>query len=340
MTNYPLISPVSPEVARPRWSVMIPTYNGKKYLEQTLRSVLQQAPDNDQMQIEVIDDCSTEESVEELVETVGQGRISFFRQPRNMGLIGNWNTCIERSRGHWVHILHQDDVVLPGFYQQLEAAMSSPAGAAFSRFLFMDEEGHWQNLERIERSTPGVLENWLEEIAVAQWIQFPAMVVKRSVYEKLGGFCLEAHYAADWEMWKRIVAHYPIWYEPQTLACYRVHSASETSRLLRSGKDIADIRKSIDISAAYLPPTQASKLCAQAKEHYAFYALSTARRMLFHNDWIGAIAQIREAWYCSPSFKFFWAALPLLKSISKRWVLHHTSRTIRQNKGSQSLIQP
>ena len=294
---YPTIPPVSPRSDRPKWSVMIPTYNGTKYLEQTLKSVLAQDPGSEQMQIEVVDDCSTEGDPELLVKEIGQGRISFFQQPQNLGLIGSWNSCIQRASGEWIHILHQDDIVLPGFYQRLESAMSSEAGAAFSRFLFMDEDGHWQRLEEIERPTCGILEHWLEKIATTQRIQFPAMVVKRSVYEAPGGFCSEA--------------------------CYRIHSASETSRLLRSGRDIADTRKSIEISAAYLPPAQANELCDRANEHYAFYALDTARKMLFHNDWIGATAQIREAWYCHPSFKLFWAALPLMKSIAKRWTLHH-----------------
>ena len=35
---------------------------------------------------------------------------------RTNGLAGIWNRCIERARGEWVHILHQDDIVLPGFY--------------------------------------------------------------------------------------------------------------------------------------------------------------------------------------------------------------------------------
>lgn len=320
--NVPNIAPVSLEIQRPFWSVMIPTYDGTKYLEQTLRCVLDQDPGLGQMQIEVIDDCSTEDDPESLVNEIGQGRISYFRHLQNQGLIGNWNTCIQRAKGHWVHMLHQDDIVLPGFYSQLQKGIEAdPAlGAAFCRHSHMDEDNHWHYLSNIERRTPGVLMNWIESIAVSQRIQFPSIVVKRSAYEKLGGFCNEAYYAADWEMWKRVSAHYPVWYEPQILACYRRHSGSETSRLVRSGVDIADIRKAIGISQAYLPAACAHSLSDQARKYYAFYALNTARQMLTNNDMEGAIAQIKEALRCSSSLKVLRYLFSLLKSGGTQWV--------------------
>jgi glycosyltransferase involved in cell wall biosynthesis len=321
-TQYPKVEPVADGIVRPLWSVMIPTYNGAAYLEETLRCVLAQDPGAELMQIEVIDDCSTEGDSEGLVQAIGQGRVQFFRQPQNVGLIGNWNACIERSRGHWVHILHQDDLVLPGFYQQLQSPIhSQPAlGALFCRHAFIDEDGHWQGLSSIEQKNPGILPNWLERIAVVQLIQFPSMVVKRSAYEQLGGFCADVHYAADWEMWKRISAHYPIWYEPQILACYRIHAASETSRMVQSGADIVDIRKAIEMSKAYLPEASADQLSQQAKEHYALYAINTAKRLVLSHDAQAAMTQVREALRCSLSISVWRSLFSLLRLMGKQWI--------------------
>jgi glycosyltransferase involved in cell wall biosynthesis len=322
--QYPAIKPVPMEISRPLWSVMIPTYNGAQYLEQTLRSLLDQAPTPDQMQIEVIDDCSPEVDTESLVKEVGQGRVAFYRQPQNVGLVNNWNACIQRSRGHWVHVLHQDDLVLPGFYHQLEKAnrASSSVGAAFCRYTYMDEDGLWKGLSHIERREAGILENWIEKIAILQLIQFPSIVVKRSVYEKLGGFSPEVHYASDWEMWKRIAAHYDVWFEPHVLACYREHSTSETSRLVQSGKDIADARKAIQFSEAYLPSGKVHSLTRQAREYYALYALGTAKKMLAKNELSVATVQIQEALKCSRSFKVIRALLRILGAFGKNQLLH------------------
>jgi len=321
--DYPLFESLPMHDCRPLWSVMIPTYNGTQYLEQTLRSVLDQDPGSDRMQIEVIDDCSTEDDPATLVKEIGQGRISFFRQSQNVGQIENWNTCIQRAQGHWVQILHQDDIVLPGFYQRLQEATTADTsiGAAFCRHIYMDEEGHWQGLSGIERKTPGVLENWLENIAVVQLIQFPSIVVKRSTYEQLGGFCPQAYSASDWEMWKRIAAHYAIWYEPQPLACFRLHSASESSRLIRTGDNIAHTHLAIEISKTYLPEAKADKLSSQAREHYALYALNTARQMLAINNRKIAFAQIQAALNCSSSLRIRIKILQLFMQSASKWFL-------------------
>ena len=64
------------EADRIFWSVMIPTYNPKaEYLSQALVSVLQQAPGPEQMQIEVVDDCSPGTDVAALVKSIAGERV-------------------------------------------------------------------------------------------------------------------------------------------------------------------------------------------------------------------------------------------------------------------------
>src|SRR5579864_7930471 len=119
----PVIGSLSQAEGRPFWSVMIPTYNRTKYLEKTLTSVLSQDPGAEEMQIEVVDDGSTLDDPETIVRRVGGSRVSFVRQSTHLGLVPNFNSCIERAMGHWVQILHTDDFVLPGFYERLKAAL-------------------------------------------------------------------------------------------------------------------------------------------------------------------------------------------------------------------------
>ena len=117
----PQIRPISEEGHRPLWSVMIPVYNRVKYLRQALESVLSQGYGQDEMQIEVVDDCSANSEAEAIVKEIGCDRISFYRQRQRVGFVSNWNTCIERARGHLVHILHDDDFVANGYYEEVNA---------------------------------------------------------------------------------------------------------------------------------------------------------------------------------------------------------------------------
>src|SRR5215211_1793383 len=104
------IPPLEQSVERPLWSVMIPTYECAGYLRQTLRSVLAQDPGPEVMQIEVVDDASTDDPAAVVAE-LGGGRVDFFRQPRNVGHVENFNTCLRRAQGRLVHLLHGDDAV-------------------------------------------------------------------------------------------------------------------------------------------------------------------------------------------------------------------------------------
>src|SRR5687767_11951325 len=112
----PIILPVSNNIIRPQWSVMIPAYNCIKYLRETLESVLAQDPGPDKMQIEVVDDCSTDGDVQSLVNAVGRGRVCYYKQEINKGSLRNFETCLNRANGIWVHLLHGDDKVKFGFY--------------------------------------------------------------------------------------------------------------------------------------------------------------------------------------------------------------------------------
>lgn len=289
---------------RPFWSVMIPTYNPQPhYLEETLRSVLKQDPGPEQMQIDVVDDCSKDNTASEVVRRVGAGRVAFHTEPENRGLANNWNRCIERARGHWVHILHQDDFVLPGFYELLQAgAQRSDAGAVFCRYAAANPEGQWLNISELHRESAGLLEDWHARITVQQVIQCPAIVVRRRVYEQLGGFLPHFQYVPDWEMWQRIASRFSFWFEPSILACYRTHRDSATSRLRLNAADAREVREVIDMTKHYHTPSRGRLLARKARRYYALFAMDNSRRLLVTGHPEAAWRQIREAFRLSRSW--------------------------------------
>jgi glycosyltransferase involved in cell wall biosynthesis len=293
-----VVPPVPPGVARPRWSVMIPTYHCAEYLAQTLRSVLREDPGSDAMQIEVVDDHSVRDDPERVTCEVGGPRVSFFRQPKNVGHVQNFNTCLQRSRGTLVHLLHGDDAVREGFYATLGGAFAREPtiGAAFCRFIAMDEAGHWQTIAPLVASVAGVLPNWLEQIARGQRLQPPSIVVRRDAYERLGGFDDRIQsYGEDWEMWTRIAAHYPVWYEPEPLALYRLRAASLSRGAVSTGQNIRDLARAISINHELLPPDEADAISNFATVDTALTALRRSHRMLRAGDTHGPLVQLREA---------------------------------------------
>ena len=214
---------------------MIPTFDCARYLKAALRSLLAQAPGPEAMQIEVVDDHSTTDDPEDVVMRLGGGRVDFYRQPENVGVVGNLNTCLQRSRGELVHLLHGDDLVVEGFYQTLDERLREhpDAGAAYCRHVYVDEHGRRLEVAPPEPAASGILIEGARFLAAEQRIMTPCIVVRRSVYERLGGFDDRLACAEDWEMWVRIAARFPVYYEERPLACYRLHDDSNTGRNLR-----------------------------------------------------------------------------------------------------------
>lgn len=303
MDPYPVIAPVPPEVVRPFWSIMIPVYNCARYLRPALSSVLSQIPTTEAVQIEVVDDQSTRDDPAAVVAGCGDGRVVYFRQPANLGPQANFTSCIQRARGEWVHILHGDDLVAPGFYDAfMRAARAHPdIGAAFCRTVNIDADGHTVDVSPRECDASGIHRTLLERLAVHNLIMFPSIAVKRSTYERLGGFHPALFHAADWDMWKRVAVTVPVWYDPEPLAMYRVHGDSDTSHLMRSGANIADARHAIDIARRYLPADARDEWTRRANVHHGLYAVELAEQMIERRAWRAAWAQTREAFRCSVS---------------------------------------
>lgn len=329
MTDHPhrsTIAAVEPGVERPVWSVMIPSHNDTAYLRETIESVLAQDPGASRMQVEVVDDCSSDDPAS-LVASFGR-RVSFHEQPRNVGHVANFNTCLRRARGHLVHLLHGDDAVREGFYERLGAPLCErpELGAAFCRYIAVDDAGHPTNESPPEATKPGVLDGWLESIALGQRLQPPCMAVRREAYERLGGFDDRLRYGEDWEMWVRIAAHYPVWHEPAPLALYRIHVGSISDRRLQTGENVADLRQAIAINREWLPRESEERITREALRITALTALRRARRRLGAGDMETTAAQLREALATSRSPRVLVAALFLQALRVRRWALIRLGR--------------
>ncbi|WP_242582312.1 glycosyltransferase family 2 protein [Hymenobacter telluris] len=276
---------------------MIPAYNCSAYLKEAIVSVLAQDMGTAVMQIEVVDDASTDIEVAALVASLGAGRVQYFRQPVNVGSVRNFETCINRARGHFVHLLHGDDRVLPGFYEKITElfTLSPEAGAVFTHYASINEAGEQLDVPPLEAATAGILTDWLPRIALYQRTQYAAMVVRREAYEKLGSF-YGTNYGEDWEMWVRIARYYPVGYVPEVLAEYRRQPDSITSEKARTGLLIPDLMQVILRIQQHLPPAERKSIFAQTRKHHAYSNITEAYRLLQqYKDWSLARWQMRQS---------------------------------------------
>ncbi|MBN3877463.1 MULTISPECIES: tetratricopeptide repeat protein [unclassified Nostoc] len=294
---FPLIPPVSEtEDKRPFWSVVIPAYQRPDYLLESLVSVLAQWSGIEEMEILVIDDASTP-PLYQLVNAIGRGIVRYYRNPQNLRQQGTWNAGVTNSRGLWIHLLHDDDYVLPGFYTRLKQGLEGcpdSVGAAFTGYENINETGEITFRQQLYGTDKGIVSDLLLYVGVANPLNPPAVVIRRTTYERLGGYHPELTSTLDWELYKRIATFYDWWYEPEILVHYRVHSQSMRTELSLSGDRVASIRRSIEISESYLPADLCAGITAQSRKHYFISCLADTEVPLKAGHLTGAFRTLEE----------------------------------------------
>ncbi|MEH2257473.1 glycosyltransferase [Nostoc sp.] len=299
--QFPAIPPLTdPEKPRPFWTVVIPVYNRTDYLLECLASVLVQWTGAEQMEILIMDNASTP-PLFDLVNSIGGGVIRYYRNQENIGGARNYNAGIALSRGQWVHVLHDDDCVLPGFYERLQQSLATcpdTVGVGCTGFEYINEKGEAINTGEVVSlygEHRGIMTNWLCQIGVCGLVTIPAIVIRRTAYEQLGGHYPNLTEISDWEIFKRYAAGYDWWYEPGILARYREHTQKLTSANWLSGNMPKAIRRAIEISDTYFPIEQRAKITAEARSQNFNYCLTRAAIPLQVGNIVGALSILQES---------------------------------------------
>jgi hypothetical protein len=84
-------------------------------------------------------------------------------------------------------------------------------------------------------------------------------------------------HCVDWDMWKRIAVRKPMFYEPEPLACYRLHAAAESGRAIRAAENVVEERLSIDLSMFDIAPHKGRQIRRQARRLAGVRAACRAR---------------------------------------------------------------
>lgn len=108
-------------MSKPFVTIAIPTYNrADKFLEETLTCALNQTYEN--IEILVSDNCSTD-NTEEVARSFDDPRLVYYKQEENLGSYGNMNFLLEKAKGDYFHMYHDDDRIDKDFIEScLEAA--------------------------------------------------------------------------------------------------------------------------------------------------------------------------------------------------------------------------
>lgn len=204
-------------------SVIMPTYNGRRFIGEALESIFRQrhAP----AEIIVVDDGSTDGTDEALQPY--QGRIRIFSEPHR-GLSGAMNWGIAQARGDLIAFLDADDTYLPQHLEGLAQCLAANprAGLVHSGWRFVAADGTFLRLAEPWREAPRLdLKGWL----LWKPARMGATLVERRWLERAGGFDETLRQAMDVDLMLRLAwaGCRSVWLRQATL-CYRLHADNVT----------------------------------------------------------------------------------------------------------------
>jgi glycosyltransferase involved in cell wall biosynthesis len=205
----------------PKISIVTPSYNQGRYIEETIRSVLLQGYPN--LEYIIIDGGSTDNSTE--VVKKYSPWLAFWVSEEDRGQAHAINKGLKKSSGEIVAYLNSDDLYLPGAFEAVSKFfLDNPEiDIVYGDCRIIDEKSRYLNSWR---SRPFNLFRQL----CRNFIYQPTCFVKRRVLDAIGYFDETLYYTMDIDYWYRAGDQFKFAYLPVELACFRLTDQAKTGK--------------------------------------------------------------------------------------------------------------
>lgn len=220
----------------PKISVCMPVYNGSAQIAEAIESILNQTYRD--FRLIIIDNCSTDDTAG-IVRKFDDKRIDFLCNPRNLGLIGNVNRCLEMADGQYVCIFAHDDVMLPDNLERKARLLDEHPDVGFvhSDILIVDTEGKtvgdhiWYKDSTTDYIEDGavVLRKYLDYLPWGAGIFIGSVLARKASFEHVGNYDTQLPHCGDSEILMRMMLFFRVACIGSRLVKYRVHPASESN---------------------------------------------------------------------------------------------------------------
>ena len=207
-------------MSNPLITVVVPSYNQGKYLDQALHSIFQQ---NIAVEVIVMDGGSTDCSINIIKKW--EAKLYYWRTHKDNGQAAAINEGIAMGRAPYVCWLNSDDWYLPNGLQQLYNGLDNAhiaAPAIYARA--------WNFIEHKQCSTSMWVEPFSQRrLAMRCIISQPATLIRRTAWDLVGGVDATLHLAMDYDLWWKLSQSIgPLVFIDQYVAVNREHHLTKT----------------------------------------------------------------------------------------------------------------
>lgn len=210
-------------------SVVMPAYNAEKYIEQAVRSVLDQTYPN--FELIIVDDCS-QDATAEIAQKLAQEdeRIMLLQNPQNSGVSASRNIGVLHAQGEWIAFLDSDDMWTTDKLEKQMALVSVHPDAAlfYTGSAFVDQNG-----VRYRYEMPVESEVTYRTLLRRNLLSCSSVLVKRDFMERYPMRNPKTH--EDYGTWLRIMRETRVAYGiDEPLLIYRIAKGSRSSNRVKS----------------------------------------------------------------------------------------------------------
>ncbi len=219
------------ENGKPEFSVLMASYNNSQYIGRAIESVINQT--FKEWELVIVDDSSTDKSVEVIKTYLTDSRVKFFRNRRNTGYIRTLRRLINESRSAILGILDSDDALEEDALEKMyEAHVKNPdCGFIYSNFVFCD-----QDLNPVETGFCMALPQIPDRKTILRYdIVGPFRTFRRDAYYRTSGYDDEILYAEDKDLTLKMEEVTEFFYVDEVLYFYRVLSDSQSHDPAKKG---------------------------------------------------------------------------------------------------------
>ncbi|WP_445717953.1 glycosyltransferase family 2 protein [Flavobacterium sp.] len=202
-------------------SVILPVYNGEKFISDAINSILKQTHEN--FELIIVNDCSTDSTLEIISEFALQdSRIKIITNPINKKLPASLNIGHQNASGDYITWTSDDNLYKPNAFEEcLHHLQNSNSHIVYTDFDLINDNG--TVLKRRTLSEPEYLVNGNCVGA--------SFLYKREVYETLKGYNEDLFLVEDYDFWLRALITFKFKYVPESLYFYRSHGDSLSSQI-------------------------------------------------------------------------------------------------------------
>ena len=297
----------------PQVSVIIPTYNGSRYICQTVESVLNQSYQD--YEVIVVDDGSSDATAEVLEPYLD--RIRYYRQG-NQGVAAARNFGLEAARGNYINFLDHDDLLLPQkLALQVEVFEQQPSvGMVHSGWRRINQWGEpltdiepWHEAPKLD------LHEWLQRMPVL----LSAMLLRRDWVERAGGLDTEFKQASDLDLVQRLalMGCETAWV-CQVTTGYRQHSKNDSLNTLVQAKESWEVRQK------FFARTDLPSQVQEQKHQYLYHTLVWIAWRLYYTNYLEKMRETLEQSLQYSPYPYLETVLNWIKTFKEHAAKHES----------------